>query len=689
MTRNKLFAIVASLLVAITAAANAATPNTISNDATVNVGSEWAADELIDTLSTTTFVDDFGTTKAPVDFYVTFDATNLYIGVTGDNSDSPGGGNDGFIIYLDTTPGAGTNPGPFATFQIGVAAAYSTPDLGGSAGDGGPNVIFPDEFRPDFLLAARYNADGNKLPSVASGTYGPGMWSLSNLAEVDNNDAGVNVAISRNPNIEFTVPLADLYGGAPPANAQIGVLAMVSSRDWMCSRVFPRLVGTSIANPGQANVAPAPDTDPGLSGFAKINLTNAGGALLTGPLQFVIENTFSGVPLDAVSANQVFDANTVQVNFVDGVIMDNSATTAGNYTVTVNAAPVVVSSAQVGLNNQDTVYLGLASPIADGDAVSVVVSTAVTANGGTATLAANDTVSFTGNRRVLWTLDRSASGEETLTILGPISEPFIRGSWDSFGGRIQFSDAADAFPDIPGIQGLGTAADGIFEAAAYISAASDHDYTINSTIPYSGVESATEQLIGTGYWVNGPSNLDLLTTDTTIALNDDVWNRRLLQDTTVSFIARVPNTENDAHWANATELQAGTARLQGGTRLGGFSLEGVISPMDTGAANVGQAMQFLGSDGTNSYYFGQVTFPAGQLDVFEFRIVVDNIGGVGLQAYEDQDDGTGFVHLHTARATNFDRVTPNDQFITWEVVSYDVPTQVANVTAADDWDLFE
>lgn len=691
MTRNKTFAWLAMALMVVATAAHAGSPNSIIGtlDGTVNVGTEWFADELTDSINEADLGFDFGPTKAALDMYVTFDATNLYIGITGDNSDSPAFGNDGFIVYLDTTPGAGVNPGPFATFQVGYANAFSTVDLGASANDGGPRIIFPDAFRPDFLLAARYNDAGNKLAGDPSNLFGAGMWSLSNLAAPDNDDAGLDVNVVRNPNIEFSVPWTALYGGAPPANASVGILAFLSSRDWMGSRVLPPLVGTPpIDNPGQDTVTPT--SDPGLSGVRIVSITDGAGAFRVGAIQSTLENTFSGIPMDATGVNQVFDASTLQVAFSD-VVLDANAETPANYTVTVNAAPATVNAAQIGVNNKNMVYLTLASPLAAGDAVSVTVDTAVTSNGGTSTLPAPDTVTTTAQRRVLWTIDRSASGEENLAANAPFSEPFIRGGWDGYSGRITFSDENDAYPDIPGTQALGTGGDGTYEAVGFINTDFTHGYIINSEIPNApNSDGGATQFVGVGYWVNGPSDLSLAPSDTTVNLVDEVWNRRLIQPTTVSFIARMPAAEPNGYWGNPAELQAGIVRLQGGTRLGGLSPEGVIEPMVTGGAGSGQAMQFIGQDGAgNSYFFGQVTFPAGVLDVFEFRLVANNIAGLGIDAYEDQDDETGFVHLHTARSTNFDRITPNDQFISWEVVSYDVSPTVANITAADAWDLFE
>lgn len=689
MTRNKTFAVLAMLLMVVATVVSAGTPNTPTLDGTVNVGSEWVANELTDSITVANLGFDFGPTKAPVDMYVTFDATNLYIGITGDNSDSPAFGNDCYIIYLDTTPGAGTNPGPFSTVQIGYANGYSTVDCGGSALDGGPRVFFPDAFRPDFLLGARYNDAGNKIAGNASNTYGPGMWSLTNLSAPDNDDAGLDVNVVRGPNIEFSVPWAALYGGTPPANAAIGIFGMVSSRDWMASRTLPQLAGTPpINNPGQNNVLP--NSDPGLSGFRRVSITDGAGAFLTGAITSSLVNTFSGVPMDVSSVSQVFNASTLQVNFTDGLVLDNNAQTVGNYTVTVGGSPATLSSAQIGVSNKDIVYLTLSAPATAGQAISVTVSTAVTGNGGSSTLGGPDTVSTTAQRRVLWTMDRSASGEDSLTIAGPFSEPFIRGAWDGFSGRIQFSDAADAFADIPGTQALGTGGDDIYEAVAFISDAAAHEYIINSEVPNApGSDGGANQFVGVGYWMNTPYNLTLATSATAINLVDDVWNRRLIQDTTVSFIARFPSVEANGYWATPAELQSATVRLQGGTRLGGFSPEGVIEPMVTGGATSGSPMQFIGQDGAGfSYYFGQITFPAGVLDVFEFRLVANGIVGA-IDAYEDQDGDTASVHQHTARATNFDRVTPNDQFVTWEVISYDVNPTVANITAADNWDLFE
>lgn len=701
MTKTKAICSLVLALAVIVTAAHATPPNNnIVIDGTVNVGTEWTADERVAVQSAGPFVNDYGAGKHLQSLYVTWNATTLFLGLDGNVSDMNAWSNDAVIIFIDTEPGATTNPGPFATFQLSEPNNENIGDSASSNLGNAPKIIFPDAFRPDFFAGALFNDWGGgqvKLPGAASNKYAVGVFELADFGNITSTEGSLDAAGVRgtgaapNQHFELSIPLADLFGGAPPANAKLAFTAYVGSGGWCSDKFLPPLTTTNPAgleNVGQNTISP--DTTPqSFGGVVVVNLTNASGTLLTS-VTSVVENTFTGVPLDAASVDQVYDPSTLRVSFTDGLVLDNNAQTVGNYTVTVGGSPATLSSAQIGVSNKDVVYLTLSAPATAGQAISVTVSTAVTANGGTSTLGGPDTVSTTAQRRVLWTMDRSASGEDSLTIAGPFSEPFIRGAWDGFSGRIQFSDAADAFADIPGTQALGTGGDDIYEAVAFISDATAHDYIINSEVPNApGSDGGANQFVGVGYWMNTPYNLTLATSATAINLVDDVWNRRLIQDTTVSFIARFPSVEANGYWATPAELQSATIRLQGGTRLGGFSPEGVIEPMVTGGATAGSPMQFIGQDGAGfSYYFGQVTFPAGVLDVFEFRLVANGIVGA-IDAYEDQDGDTASVHQHTARATNFDRVTPNDQFVTWEVISYDVNPTVANITAADNWDLFE
>jgi hypothetical protein len=78
---------------------SATTPNTITVDCTVNVGTEWAADENMGT----------GGMGTSSQLFITWDAANLYVGVT-----TP---TDAISVYIDTAPG-GTEFG--TDFELGV-----------------------------------------------------------------------------------------------------------------------------------------------------------------------------------------------------------------------------------------------------------------------------------------------------------------------------------------------------------------------------------------------------------------------------------------------------------------------------------------------------------------------------------------------------------------------------------------
>jgi hypothetical protein len=668
--------------------------NSISLDGQVNVGAEWQADESV--ALQTTLGSDFGPLQSMDEMFVTWNATNLYIGIRGNFSSTDA---NGVVVLIDVQPGAGSNPGPSGTDFLNDTNGATNAVISNA------NITFPANFRPDFAAAGFFQSlDRAKLAAEASNSdmaiynvldgamYVEG--SLNGQMVVGNVDGTLD-------DLELEIPWTDLYGGAPPANSSVGVLAFVTATSGFSSSVYlPALDGTApINNPGNNNVSLF--SDPGLSGFLSIPVTDGAGAFLTA----VNETLDSAGGFSLAGVGQIFDADWLEVSFTSGVVLDANAATAGNYTLTDDMGASIglsVMAASVGVNDQSKAYLQLSGAIPAGQAYRVEV-TGVTANSGVPLNPATQQANNTGWRRVLMTYDALATDEVANSVN---LQPFVRGGWDTFGRRDVLSDAADAFPNIAGDQSLDASnGDLIYTGVVFVTdlASQDFDFIINAEVPNTpGSDGGANQLLGVGYFVADEDDgfLDEVVRDlvlpaaaTTFLHTDPIKNRRLLSNTTVNFRVTIPSS-----FASTAQLMASTVRLQGGTGLGGFSPEGMVEPLVTGGADKGIAMTFEGAVAGGTAYTTSVNFPAGALDVTEFRFVLQDTGGQLGGDFFEQDGNTAppgggappldSVHLHVMRITEMDRTTPNHQDVNMFISSYDVP-DVLGGSAVSNWEMYE
>jgi len=687
MNRKNLFAWTLAML-ALPLGAVAAPPNTPTMDGQVNVGAEWQANELVAVQTKAQGVNgfDFGPQQYMANMYVTWDASFLYIGIDGDMSSND---NNCVTIYLDNDPGAGVNPGPANT------EADLTDTAGASnAGISNGHINFQPNYRPDLGIAVFLNSGGIKLSGSASGSDAA-IYNITNGAAFTEGSVGGTVIVGNTSggadDFECAIPWADVYGGPLPNNGEVGLLAVVMSTSGFSSSIYlPGLQSPSagpLDNTGGNLVSR--NTDPGLTGFTRIPTTDGAGAILTA-VNETLDSTTAADPLNLNNVEQIFSLDLLQASFTDNVSLDASAAVTANYALLDGAdlpfPGVTITSVVRGTGaDSDQAYLSLSGPIPSGTAYKLQVTGSISANAGANQLTPPQTQVSNGFRVVDCQIDGSAADEGDYNVnLAPI----IRGEWDGFFRRTPLVDSADAYPNIPGNQSVdATNGDDIFSGRLLVTntAAQPWNYIVNTEIPNApGSDGGANQFVGVGYWVDAPTDIVLGAADTTINFADPVENRRLNSATTVTFDVTIPQ-------AIATPVQltdvGAAVRLQGGTTLGGFSPEGIIAPMLTGAANLGQLLTYTGNSGTGDAEFTcDITFAAGELDVAEFRVVLNNVAASDF--YESVLTGTG-VHAHTARLVEGDRVTSNDQSITWGVQSYDVPALTADPFAAGDWNLYE